>query len=145
MQTEPLTNASATMPDGPAIRGKLSRDDLLMRGGMIVIAAYLLITLVMPLFVMFSKSLSTYRFDLAAFEFQVSDEAGQFDGPVLTGAELNAQTGAYSPDDLNTNSDGRLSVTAFFPDFCAASAVAAATAASAGSFLICSLSVIPSC
>ncbi|SEL25569.1 iron(III) transport system permease protein [Roseovarius nanhaiticus] len=117
MQSEPLTNASATMPDGPAIRGKLSRDDLLMRGGMIVIAAYLLITLVMPLFVMFSKSLSTYRFDLAAFEFQVSDEAGQFDGPVLTGAELNAQTGAYSPDDLNTNSDGRLSVTAFFPDF----------------------------
>lgn len=113
MQVQPLSKMSA----GPAIRGKLSRDDLLMRGGMIVIALYLVVTLVLPLFMMFSKSLSTYRFDLAAFEFQVSDEAGQFGGPILTGAELNERTGAYTPDDLDTNSDGRLDVTVFFPDF----------------------------
>ena len=105
------------MPAGAAIRGKLSRDDILMRAGMIVIALYLVVTLVMPLYVMFSKSLSTYRFDLAAFEFQVSDEAGTFDGTVLSGAELNERAGAYTPGDLNTNADGRLGVTAFFPDF----------------------------
>ncbi len=112
-----MATTRAHMPAGPAIRGKLSRDDILMRGGMIVIALYLLFTLVMPLFVMFSKSLSTYRFDLSAYEFQVSDEAGTFDGTVLNAAELNEQIGAYTPDDLDTNSDGRLSVTELFPDF----------------------------
>lgn len=111
------TRASARMPDGPAIRARLSRDDVMMRAGMVAIALYLIVTLVLPLGVMFAKSLSTYRFDLAAYEFQVSDEAGNFDGPVLSGAELNAQTGAYDKRDLDTSADGRLDVTAFFPDF----------------------------
>ena len=28
------------LPDGPTIKGKLSRDDIMMRGGMLVIALY---------------------------------------------------------------------------------------------------------
>ena len=48
-----------TLPVGPVVKGKLSRDDILMRGGMMVIALYLVITLVMPLYAMFSKSFST--------------------------------------------------------------------------------------
>ena len=67
-----------TLPAGPIIKGKLSRDDILMRGGMAVIALYLVITLVLPLYPMFSKSFSTYRIELTQFEVQVSDEAGQF-------------------------------------------------------------------
>ena len=105
------------MPAGPAIKGKLSRDDILMRAGMGVIALYLIVALIMPLYIMFSKSLSTYRFDLSGFEFQVSDEAGDFDGTILTGTELNERTNTYSSSDLNTNADGRLGVTGFFPDF----------------------------
>ncbi|WP_324753361.1 putative 2-aminoethylphosphonate ABC transporter permease subunit [Roseovarius sp. Pro17] len=111
------TKAQSQMPAGRAIKGKLSRDDILMRAGMGVIALYLVVTLVMPLYVMFSKSLSTYRFDLSGFEFQVSDEAGVFDGTILTGTELNERTETYKPRDLNTNADGRLGVTGLFPDF----------------------------
>ncbi|WP_247744944.1 putative 2-aminoethylphosphonate ABC transporter permease subunit [Shimia sp. R11_0] len=108
---------TSELPPGKDIKGKLSRDDLMMRGGMIIIALYLVITLAFPLFSMLSKSFSTYRFELSQYEFQVSDEAGVFDGTVLTGAALNAQTEAYADSDLSTGADGRLGVTAFFPEF----------------------------
>lgn len=105
------------LPGGPTIKGKLSRDDIMMRGGMLVIALYLVITLAFPLYAMLSKSFSTYRFELSQYEFQVSDEDGVFDGTVLNGAELNAQTGAIDEFDLSAGSDGRIGVTGFFPDF----------------------------
>ncbi|WP_408009303.1 putative 2-aminoethylphosphonate ABC transporter permease subunit [Roseibium album] len=106
-----------TMPAGPEIKPKLSRDDIIMRGGMIVIALYLLITLAFPLWAMLSKSFSTYQFDLSQYEFQISDDAGVFDGAILTGAELNARTNVYEASDLAGSSDSRLGVTKFFPDF----------------------------
>lgn len=106
-----------TLPEGPVIKGKLSRDDIIMRGGMIVIALYLIVTLVLPLYAMLSKSFSTYRFELSQYEFQVSDEEGVFSGAVLNGAELNASVGAYTDADLSAGSDSRLAVTKFFPDF----------------------------
>ncbi|MDA5095371.1 putative 2-aminoethylphosphonate ABC transporter permease subunit [Aliiroseovarius sp. KMU-50] len=114
--SSPTTNLT-TMPEGPVIKGKISRDDIIMRSGMIVIALYLIATLVFPLYAMLSKSFSTYRFELSQYEFQVSDEVGVFDGTILTGSELNAQTGVYEDLDLSTGSDGRLGVTKFFPDF----------------------------
>lgn len=106
-----------TLPVGPDIRPKLSRDDILMRGSMMVIALYLIVTLALPLYTMLSKSFSTYRVELSQYEFQVSDEAGVFDGTILTADELNRQLGVYSDTDLTTGSDGRLPVTGFFPDF----------------------------
>ncbi|SFU05904.1 putative 2-aminoethylphosphonate ABC transporter permease subunit [Sedimentitalea nanhaiensis] len=106
-----------TLPAGRDVRGKLSRDDVIMRGGMIVIALYLVVTLAFPLYAMLSKSFSTFRFELAQYEFQVSDEAGVFDGTILNGAQLNQSTGAYSGGDLAAGSDSRLAVTPFFPDF----------------------------
>ncbi len=109
--------AQSKMPAGPLIKGKLSRDDILMRAGMVVIALYLIVTLAMPLYVMFAKSFTTYRFDLSAFEFQVSDEAGNFGDTVLNGAALNQRTRAFTEDDLKASADGRLSVTGLFPDF----------------------------
>ncbi|GHF07419.1 iron ABC transporter permease [Aliiroseovarius zhejiangensis] len=107
----------ANLPDGPVVKGKLSRDDIMMRGGMLVIALYLVVTLAFPLYAMLSKSFSTFRFDLSQYEFQVSDENGVFDGTVLNGAELNAQTGVIDEAELSTGSDGRIGVTGFFPDF----------------------------
>ena len=105
------------MPAGPVVKGKLSRDDILMRGGMMVIALYLIITLALPLYAMLSKSFSTYRVELSQYEFQISDDAGVFDGTILNAEVLNQQTGAIDPADLNTGSDGRLPVTGLFPDF----------------------------
>ncbi len=105
------------LPEGPAIKGKLSRDDILMRGSMIVIGLYLLITLVFPLYAMLSKSFSTFQFELSAFEIQVSDESGEFPTPAVNVADLNEQQQLFSPQDLSAGSDGRLGLTQFFPDF----------------------------
>ena len=106
-----------TLPDGPIIKGKLSRDDIIMRGSMMVIALYLIVTLAFPLYAMLSKSFSTYRMELAQYEFQVSDEEGNFDGAIITGAELNAKSGVYEDGDLSTGADGRIAVVKWFPDF----------------------------
>ncbi|AZV77367.1 putative 2-aminoethylphosphonate ABC transporter permease subunit [Parasedimentitalea marina] len=112
-QTTDLTK----MPPGPVIKGKLSRDDIVMRGGMIVIALYLIVTLAFPLYAMLSKSFSTYRFELSQYEMQVSDQDGVFDGTILNPVDLNAATGAFDTSDLSTGSDGRLPVAKLFPDF----------------------------
>jgi len=105
------------LPAGPNVKGKLSRDDLIMRGGMAVIALYLIVTLALPLYTMLSKSFSTYQVQLSQYEFQVSDEDGSYDGTILTGTELNNTTGVYDHTDLSTGADGRLPVSKFFPDF----------------------------
>ena len=104
------------IPAGRPVKGKLARDDFIMRGYMIVIAVYLIIALALPLYAMLSKSFSTYSFDLNAYEFQVSDAAGIFGEPV-TAAALNAATDAVPAAELSTSADGRLPATRFFPDF----------------------------
>ncbi len=102
---------------GKRLRQQSSRDDRIKLGFMAVIGLYLVIALGAPLFVMLSKSLSTYRFDLAAFEFQVSDETGANWGPVLSAEQRNRELGAVTDGELSTNSDGRLAATKFFPEF----------------------------
>ena len=112
-----MASVDADMPAGRAIRGKLSRDDVLMRFAMGVIAIYLIATLALPLYSMLSRSMSTFQFDLGAYELQVSDDAGQFSGEILTPARLNAVLGVLAPEDLAAGSDGRMGLTQFFPDF----------------------------
>ncbi len=112
-----MATVSTTLPDGPTIKGRLSRDDIIMRLGMVMIAIYLVATMVLPLWAMFSKSLSTYQFDLSGYELQVSDEAGSFDGTILTPAALNAELGVIDPANLTAGSDSRMGLTQFFPDF----------------------------
>jgi len=109
--------AELTPPPGKPLRARLGRDDLIMRGYMLAIAVYLIVALAMPLYVMLSKSFSTYGFDLATYEFQVSDEAGNFTAPPVSAEALNRELGAVAPGDLATSSDGRLPVTSFFPEF----------------------------
>ena len=99
------------------VKAKLSRDDIIMRGGMIVIALYLVISLVFPLYSMFSKSFSTFQYDLSKFEVQVSDDTGQFPPTIVSLVSLNGELEAISNDELSTGSGGRLGVTIFFPDF----------------------------
>jgi len=108
--------ADLLMPPGRAPRQQLATDDLVKRGLMVVISLYLVLSLAAPLYVMLSKSFSTYGFDLAAYEFQVSDEQGAFGAPI-SAAALNDEIGAVGPGELATSSDGRLEATRFFPDF----------------------------
>lgn len=113
-----MADATATtLPEGPVIKGKLSRDDYIMRLGMVVIALYLVVTMVLPLWAMLSKSFSTFQFDLAGYEIQVSDETGNFDGTILTPAQLNATLNVLEPENLAGGSDSRMGLTQFFPDF----------------------------
>ena len=113
-----MTDLSADkLPAGPAIKGKLSRDDIIMRLGMVVIALYLIATLVFPLWAMLSKSFSTFQFDLGAYELQISDEQGKYSGDIVTPAQLNAELQVLGEADLIAGSDSRMGLTQFFPDF----------------------------
>ena len=116
------TTADEALPEGrPAkakpIKPKLGSDDLLMRAFMVMIALYLVVALALPLYAMLSKSFSTFRFDLTAYEFQVSDEQGKFTAPPVSAAVLNDQLQAVPAAALATSGDGRLPATSFFPDF----------------------------
>ncbi|KQZ79090.1 iron ABC transporter permease [Mesorhizobium sp. Root157] len=110
-------SAALTLPAGRAPRAQISSDDVIKRGLMIVISLYLLVALAAPLYVLLSKSVSTYEFDLTAFEIQRSDESGLNFGEPKTAAALNLETGAIAPGELATGSDGRLAVTGLFKDF----------------------------
>ncbi|MEH6547952.1 MAG: ABC transporter permease subunit, partial [Sneathiella sp.] len=99
------------------LSAKLGRDDIIMRGFILVIALYLIITLAFPLYAMLSKAFSTFQFNLAQIEIQVSDESGNFDGPILSAAILNQELGAIPAGEMATSSDGRLALTPLFPDF----------------------------
>ncbi|MEO3388318.1 putative 2-aminoethylphosphonate ABC transporter permease subunit [Mesorhizobium sp. CAU 1741] len=105
------------LPGGRTLRLQVSGDDLLKRGLLIVISLYLLVALAAPLYVLLSKSVSTYQFDLSIFEIQRSDDSGTVWSEPRTVADLNAEVGAIGLEDLSTGSDGRLSVTPLFSDF----------------------------
>ncbi|MEQ9608195.1 MAG: putative 2-aminoethylphosphonate ABC transporter permease subunit [Kiloniellaceae bacterium] len=108
---------SLALPKGRPLRARMGRDDLVMRGFMVVIALYLVVGLALPLYAMLSKSFSTFSFDLTVYEFQVSDEQGDFVNPPVSAAALNEQVQAVAPEDLATSGDGRLPAAALFPDF----------------------------
>lgn len=99
----------------PRVRPKTSRDDRIMVAFMAVIGLYLVISLALPLYAVFSKSVSTFYFDLDNFEFQVNRGDG-WSAPVAA-SRLNAELQVVPPEELTTSNDGRLAATVFFPDF----------------------------
>ena len=105
------------LPAGKNVTLKLGRDDWTMRGFIALIAIYLIVALAFPLYAMLSKAFSTFHVDLTQYEFQVSDENGNFDSETITAHALNEKTGIYADADLSTGSGGRLAVTKFFPEF----------------------------
>jgi len=112
-----MAAATLTMPAGRALRQQMSSDDLVKRGLMVVISLYLILALAAPLYVLLSKSVSTYHFDLDAFEISRSDESGSTWSEPRTVEALNAEAGVFGPADLATGSVGRLSLTKLYPDF----------------------------
>jgi iron(III) transport system permease protein len=107
----------AELVPGPKIHEKVSRDSMVQRGFMLVIALYLVITLAFPLYAMLSKAFSTYQFNLDQFSIQVSDESGNFNTPEMTMRALNEQVSAFDSGDLAAKSGSRLAPTKLFPDF----------------------------
>ncbi len=109
--------AQIEIPQGPAIKAKLGKDDWIMRSFIGIIVIYLIIALAFPLYAMLSKAFSTFHYDLTQFEFQVSNEEGKFDGSIFSASRLNDEVSAYAPEELVTGSGGRLAATKFFPDY----------------------------
>lgn len=112
-----MSSLTHRLPAGRPVRLALGSDDWIMRAFIALIVLYLFVALALPLYAMLSKSFSTYSMDLSRFEFQVSNEAGQFSSEVLRADELNERVGAYDEEDLDVGSGGRLEVTSFFPDY----------------------------
>lgn len=109
--------SAAAAITGKPVKPKLSSDDWAQRGFMLLIAIYLVIALALPLYAMLSKAFSTFQFDLAQFQIEVSDESGVFSGQPRRLDQLNAELNVFGPDELTTGSDGRLGLTKLFPDF----------------------------
>ncbi len=97
------------------VRARLSRDDLIMRGAMVVIGLLLLVVIVLPLYAMLSKSFETYRFRFDGIEFQV--DRGDGWSETLNAEELADELGLLTPEQLVTSSGGRFQATRLFPDF----------------------------
>jgi len=97
------------------VRPKLDRDAWAVRAFMLAIALYLVVALALPLYVMLSKSLSTYRFDLATFELQIDKGEGWSEPATL--ASLADALPADKRPELATNHDGRFGVVDLLPDF----------------------------
>lgn len=96
-------------------RFAIDRDRVLQLAFMVAIALYLILTLAWPLYAMLSKSMTTYRFDLASFEVQVDAGSGWQQPQRMS--ELAAALDPASMPALDTNTDGRLAVVDFIPGY----------------------------
>ena len=107
----------AEVVPGPIVREKVSRDTMVQRGFMLIIALYLVITLAFPLYAMLSKAFLTYQFNLEQFNVQASNESGNFNTPAQTMKALNAEVRAFDGDNPSAKSGSRLSPSKLFPEF----------------------------
>jgi hypothetical protein len=80
-----------------------------------VIALYLILSLALPLYAMLSKSMTTYRFNLDAFEVQVNAGTGWQPAQRVSACLLMALLDPANRPELDTNTDGRLAVVDSFP------------------------------
>ena len=104
-----------TQPSHAAIKPKLSRDDIIMRVFMVIIGLYLVVTLVLPLYTMMSKSFSTYGFDLSAYEFQVDKGDGW--GPQQSAEKIAETLETGTVEQGSVSGDTRLAATKLFNGF----------------------------
>ncbi len=110
-----VLNLSQEISVPSVIKPKTSKDDRIMAAFIVVIALYLIVTLAFPLYAMLSKSFTTASFDLQNYEFQVNKGEGWSE--TISAFEINESLKLLKPEELLTNSDGRLSAPTFFPDF----------------------------
>jgi iron(III) transport system permease protein len=108
-----VAESALAPPPRPALM--IDRDRILQLVFMAAIALYLILTLAWPLYTMLSKSMTTYRFNLASFEMQV--DAGQGWQPARKISELAAQMDPAKLPKLSSGTDGRLAVVDFVPGY----------------------------
>ncbi len=106
-----VTAVTAARP----VRARMSRDDIIMRGAMLLLGLFLLVVIVLPLYAMLSKSFETFTYRFETIEFQVNKGDGWSDP--INADELGRELGVVSPDMLITSNSGRFQATEFFPDF----------------------------
>ena len=70
----------------PRIRAKISRDDWMMRGCMVVIGVFLLVSVLLPLYTMMSKSVENKDGDFIG----LANYAEYFDTPALFYSAINS-------------------------------------------------------
>ena len=104
-----MAESVMAQPARPALA--IDRDRILQLVFMAAIALYLVLTLAWPLYTMLSKSMTTYRFNLASFEMQV--DAGQGWQPPQKISKLAAQMDPARLPKLSSSTDGRLAVVDF--------------------------------
>ena len=114
-QTE-MTEVAAA-PAGRPVRQRMSRDDIIMRSAMLLLGLFLLVAIVLPLSLMFSKSFETFTYRFDTIEFQVSAGEGEAWGETLNALTLGESLGVITPDRLVTSNSGRFQATEFFPEF----------------------------
>lgn len=104
-----MAEAAAVKPGlGRRWSAALDSDRLLQLAFMAIIGIYLIATLALPLYTMLSKSVTTYRFDLSAFELQIN--AGDGWQPPVRLSDLATRLPPEKQPKLDTNTDGRLAV-----------------------------------
>ena len=93
----------------------IDKDRVLQLIFMLAIALYLILSLAWPLYTMLSKSMTTFRFNLDAFEVQVN--AGTGWQPAQRVSDLAALLDPAKMPGLDTSTDGRLAVVEFVPGY----------------------------
>jgi len=105
--------AVSPSPDAP-VRPKASRDDWAMRLMMVVIGAYLIVAIAIPLGAVLLRSFQTFSFQLSELEIEVYD--GQSWGQTLNAQALAVQLDLPVVRDPRTTSVERFQLKDLFPD-----------------------------
>ena len=82
-----MAEIAASAPAAPRVRAKIGRDDLIMRGALLAVGAFLVVALLLPLYAMLSKS--------------VQDKAGTFVGLGPLGLQYILEAGGSGYFRLN--------------------------------------------
>ncbi len=90
-------------------------DRALQLAFLVAIGLYLILSLAWPLYTMLFKSLTTYRFNLDAYEMQVDSGTGW--QPVQRVSNLASLLDPAKSPRVETNADGRLAVVDFVPGY----------------------------
>ena len=115
--TEVAVAAARPASPGRPVRQRMSRDDIIMRGAMLLLGLFLLVAIVLPLYTMLSKSFETFTYRFETIEFQVDKGDGAGWGETLNALTLGTALGVITPDRLITSNGGRFQATELFPDF----------------------------
>ena len=117
MTAEAAVAAVPAGKPGRPVRARMSRDDIIMRGAMVLLGLFLLVAIVLPLYFMLSKSFETFTYRFETIEFQVDRGDGAGWGETLNALTLGDGLGVITPETMVTSNGGRFQATGVLPGF----------------------------